>query len=64
MTPKVLITQPIDAAAEARLRSSGFAVDVWTEPEPMGPTELVERVRGCQGLISMLTDRVLSLIHI
>ncbi|MEC9388860.1 MAG: D-glycerate dehydrogenase [Myxococcota bacterium] len=62
MRPKVLITQPIDAAAEERLRSSGLAVDVWTEPEPMGPTRLIERVRGCQGLISMLTDRVDSAV--
>ena len=62
MSPKVLITQPIDAAAEARLRAHGLAVDVWTKPEPMGPTELVERVRGCQGLISMLTDRVDSAV--
>jgi len=62
MSPKVLITQPIDAAAEDRLRSSGLAVDVWTKPVPMAPNELIERVRGCQGLISMLTDRVDSAV--
>jgi glyoxylate reductase len=32
--------------------------DVWSDPLPPPPAALRERVRGCEGLISLLTDRV------
>ncbi len=58
MPEKVLITQPIDADAMAHLNAQGLDVDVWPGPEPIDRGALIERVTGCSGLISMLTDPV------
>lgn len=58
MTERILITQPIDGSAMARLEAARLAVDVWPGPAPMPADELRARARGCSGLISMLTDPV------
>lgn len=58
MPKKVLITQPIDESGMERLRAAGLSVDVWPGPEPIDRSTLLSRVAGCEGLISMLTDRL------
>lgn len=58
MPKKVLITQPIDTDGLALLESAGLAIDVWPGPEPIDKTSLLARVRGCEGMISMLTDPI------
>ena len=58
MSDRVLITQPIDPAGLAMLEAENLAVEVWPGPEPMPKSALLDRVRGCAGLISMLTDSV------
>ena len=58
MTERILITQPIDASAMALLETEDLEIDVWSGPEPMPGSELRARIRGCAGLISMLTDPV------
>lgn len=58
MPKKVLITQPIDAAGLALLESEGLVIDVWPGPEPIDKVSLLARVRGCEGMISMLTDPI------
>ena len=58
MPKKVLITQPIDPQGIDVLKNAGLTVDVWPGPEPMPDAILRDRVRGCVGLVSMLTDPV------
>jgi glyoxylate reductase len=58
MPDRVLITQPIDGEAMALLDAVAIPTDVWPGPEPISRTELLRRVAGCAGLISMLTDPV------
>lgn len=58
MPDRVLITQPIDDDAMALLYAGSIPVDVWPGPEPIPRRELLSRVVGCAGLISMLTDPV------
>lgn len=58
MTERILITQPIDASAMARLESEDLQIDVWPGPAPMPASELRARAAGCAGLISMLTDPI------
>lgn len=55
---RVLITQPIDADAMARLEAAGVQLDVWPGPAPIPGGELLARAAGCVGIISMLTDPI------
>jgi len=58
MVEKVLITQPIDPQGMLLLEEAGFTVDVWPGPEPIPDAVLRDRVQGCSGIISMLTDPI------
>jgi glyoxylate reductase len=58
MPDRVLITQPIDDDAMDLLDAGSIPVDVWPGPAPIPRRELLSRVVGCAGLISMLTDPV------
>ncbi len=54
---KVFVTREIPQAGIKRIRE--FAeVDVWQGMLPPGRDELLERVGGCHGLITLLSDRV------
>ncbi|HXH25834.1 MAG TPA: NAD(P)-dependent oxidoreductase, partial [Vicinamibacterales bacterium] len=56
MKPTVLLTRKIPASALAALQD---ACDVdYNDGEPLAHDELVERVRGKQGLVCLLTDTV------
>lgn len=58
MSERVLLTQRMPPAAEAVLAKAGLTVDVMDTDRPPPREELIERARGCAGLITMLSDRV------
>lgn len=55
--PAVLVTRPIFAEVVGRL-AEGARVEVQAEDRCLDPEELRQRVRGVQGLLSFVTDRV------
>ena len=55
--PRVFVTRRIPAIG-LELIAPHCEADVWTEPLPPSAAVLRERVRDCDGLISLLTDRV------
>lgn len=55
---RVLVTQDLDPAGLDILRAAGCTVDLRVGDGPIARDELLERVRGCVGLLPMLTERV------
>jgi lactate dehydrogenase-like 2-hydroxyacid dehydrogenase len=55
--PRVLVTREIPDAGLRLLRDVAY-VDVWDGPMPPPRDELLRRVRGVEGLLALLTDRV------
>ena len=55
--PPVLLTRRIPSAAFARLEAA-CDVDLHDGPSPLAPDELKQRLKGKQGLICLLTDRI------
>jgi glyoxylate reductase len=55
--PKVFVTRIIPEAGLAKVRDFCDA-DVWSEPLPPTADVLRERVTGCEGLLSLLTERI------
>lgn len=55
--PRVFVTRKIAPVALERL-SSQAEVDVWEGALPPPREEVLRRVRGCDGLLSLLTERV------
>jgi glyoxylate reductase len=55
--PKVFVARRIPAAGLDRIAAAAD-VDVWPDRLPPPPDVLRERVKDCDGLVSLLTDRV------
>jgi glyoxylate reductase len=55
--PKVFVTRLIPAAGLDRVKSACDA-EVWTDPLPPPPAVLREKTANCEGLLSLLTDRI------
>jgi glyoxylate reductase len=55
--PKVFVTRIIPAVGLGRIRQYCDA-EVWMEPLPPSHEELRERVADCDGLVSLLTDKI------
>ncbi len=55
--PKVFVTRLIPEAGLNKVREHCDA-DVWGEPLPPSADELRRRVAGCDGLLSLLTERI------
>ena len=55
--PKVFVTRLIPAAGLDRVREHCDA-DVWTEPLPPSSDVLRRKVADCEGLLSLLTERI------
>src|SRR5262249_54561976 len=55
--PRVFVTRLIPAAGLDRIRRHCDA-EVWTDPLPPPSDLLRQKVAGCDGLVSLLTDRV------
>ncbi len=58
MSPSALVSRPVPESALALLRGEGIAYDINAEDRPLSPGELVSRLRGREGLLCLLTDRV------
>ena len=56
-TPKVFASQQLPGDALERL-GKYCALDVWAEPRPLPGQALTERLRGCVGLLCLLTNRI------
>jgi glyoxylate reductase len=54
---RCFVTRRLPGDALERL-SAAHEVDVWPEQLPPSANELLERAAGCEGLITLLTDRV------
>ncbi len=55
--PRVFVTREIPDAGLDRVRAACDA-DVWDDELPPPREELLRRVRGCSGVLTLLTDRV------
>jgi glyoxylate reductase len=55
--PRVFVTRRIPDAGLGRIRA-GCDAEVWDEPLPPPYAVLKERAAGCDGLVSLLTDRI------
>jgi len=55
--PKVFISRVIPEAGLRRIRERCDA-DLWTDPLPPPPEVLRQRTASCDGLVSLLTDRI------
>ncbi|MBW3595890.1 MAG: D-glycerate dehydrogenase [Planctomycetes bacterium] len=55
--PRVFVTREIPAAGLDRMIEACDA-DVWREPLPPPRETLLEKVRGCEGVLSLLTEKV------
>lgn len=55
--PKVFITRRLPGTATDRLKT--FAdVSVWPDRQPPTPTQLLSHVSGCDGLLTLLSDKI------
>ncbi|GIW94115.1 MAG: D-glycerate dehydrogenase [Pirellulaceae bacterium] len=54
---KVFVTRRIPAAGIDKIRQACNA-DIWPDPLPPPREELLRRVAGCHGIVTLLTDRV------
>lgn len=57
MSDRVFITRKI-ADEGIQLLSQSVECDVWQDPMPPSREELLQRSRGCTGLLTMLSDRI------
>src|SRR5262245_59129106 len=55
--PKVFVTRVIPAAGLDAVREFCRA-DVWTEPLPPPPDVLRQKMADCEGLLSLLTEKI------
>ncbi len=55
--PRVFVTRVIPAAGLDRIVEACDA-DVWQDPLPPPRDVLLQRIRGCEGVLTLLTDRV------
>lgn len=57
MQPRVFVTRAIPEAGLSRIREATIC-EVWPEPMPPDYETLIERSRGCDGVLSLLSDRI------
>src|SRR5262249_7249454 len=55
--PKVFVTRVIPAIGLDRIREACDA-EIWTEPLPPPRDVLLEKIRGCDGVVTLLTEKV------
>src|SRR4029079_10846971 len=55
--PRVFVSRQIPAAGLERLGAE-CDLEVWPDELPPGRAELLEAVAGCDGILTLLTDRV------
>lgn len=55
--PKVFVSRLIPEAGLSRIRAACDA-DVWNGPLPPDRSVLLEKIRGCEGVVTLLTEKV------
>ena len=55
---KILVTRKIPGDHLDKLKSAGFEVEISELDRPLTNAELVEKVKGMDGILSLLTDRI------
>lgn len=55
--PKVFVTRAIPAAGLDRVRSAA-AAEIWQDELPPPPDVLLAKSAGCEGILTLLTDRI------
>ncbi len=55
--PRVFVTRRIPQVGIERIQAECLA-DIWPKPLPPTRPELLQRVRGCAGLLTLLTERI------
>jgi len=55
---RIFVTRTLPEPAMQQLAASHLALDVWPEPGPPPYDDLLRRVAGVDGLITLLTDRI------
>ncbi|HXH23026.1 MAG TPA: D-glycerate dehydrogenase [Dehalococcoidia bacterium] len=58
MPPRVFVSREIPGEGIARLRAAGLRVDLWNQREPPPAGALFGAAAACDGLLTMLTERV------
>src|SRR5574337_258034 len=56
--PKVFITRPLPDAGPKALKAAGYDVDIYEKDEVIPRKELLKRVKNCDALLSLLTDKI------
>ena len=57
MRPHVFVTRQIPDVG-LKLLAESCELDIWPERLPPSPDVLREKVRDCEGVVSLLTDRI------
>ena len=57
MTAKIFVTRNIPEAGLRKLRNETECV-VWPERLPPSPEALIENAKGCDGILTLLSDRI------
>lgn len=55
---KIFITREIPEAGILLLKKKGFKVSVYNKDQPIPQKEFLEKAKNCDGLISLLTDKI------
>ena len=55
---KIFITRDIPSVGIELLKKKGFEVSVYKKDKPISKNELLKSVKNCDGLISLLTDKI------
>lgn len=55
--PRVFVTREIPSAGLDKVRAACSA-EVWTEPLPPSRSTLLEKIAGCDGVLTLLTEKV------
>lgn len=55
---RVFVSRIIPEQGLQKLQDAGCDLEVWPDPLPPSPEVLRQRVQGCHGILSMLSDRI------
>jgi glyoxylate reductase len=56
--PRIFVTRPFADEGIKMLRAKKYQVDIYEKDEVIPRKELLKRVKGCDGLLSLLTDKI------
>ncbi len=56
--PRIFVTRPFADEGIKMLKAKKYQVDIYEKDEVIPRKELLKRVKGCDGLLSLLTDKI------